>query len=122
MQSEASSRVVFIALASNLGIALAKFVAAGISGSSGMLTEAIHSLVDTGDQGLLLFGRKRSLKPADQTHPLGYGMEAYFWSFIVALMVFILGGVMSVYEGVQHFREPQAISSLPLNFSVLVVA
>ena len=108
-----STRVVLAALAGNLGVAVAKFAAAGISGSTAMLTEAIHSLVDTGDQVLLLVGQKRSRRPADATHPLGYGMETYFWSFIVALMVFLLGGVMSLYEGVRHVLHPEPIASRP---------
>src|SRR4051812_45941110 len=122
MPHDGSHRVVIIALLGNLGIALAKFIASSISGSSAMFTEAIHSLVDSGDQVLLLIGRKRSQRVADQSHPLGYGMEAYFWSFIVALMVFMLGGVTSIYQGIQHIREPQAITSLPLTFGVLGVA
>jgi cation diffusion facilitator family transporter len=117
-----SLRVVVAAFGSNLGIALAKFIAASLSGSSAMLTEAIHSLVDTGNQILLLIGRTRGLRPADQSHPLGYGMEAYFWSFIVALMVFLLGGVMSIYEGVLHVRAPERITSVWVNFSVLAFA
>jgi cation diffusion facilitator family transporter len=120
-QADGSLRVVIIALASNLGIAIAKYVAGTISGSSALLTEAIHSLVDTGDQALLLLGRKRSRRAADHSHPLGYGMEAYFWSFIVALMVFTLGGVMSVYEGVRHILAPQPITNLWVAFGVLAV-
>jgi len=94
--AEGSRRVVLAALAGNGAIALAKFVASAISASTAMLTEAIHSLVDAGDQVLLLVGQKRGEKPADATHPLGYGMEAYFWSFVVALMVFLVGGVLSI--------------------------
>jgi cation diffusion facilitator family transporter len=117
-----STRVVFIALAGNAAIALAKFVAAGVSGSTAMFTEAIHSLIDTGDQVLLIIGRKRSEKVADATHPLGYGMEAYFWSFVVALMVFLLGGVLSGYQGVRHILRPEPIASPGLSLGVLAVA
>ena len=89
--ANSSRRVVLAALAGNGAIALAKFAAAGISGSTAMLTEAIHSLVDTADQVLLLVGQTCGERPADATHPLGYGMEVYFWSFVVALMVFLVG-------------------------------
>jgi divalent metal cation (Fe/Co/Zn/Cd) transporter len=114
-----SRRVVLAALAGNGAIALAKFAAAAISGSTAMLTEAIHSLVDTGDQILLLVGQARSEKPADATHPLGHGMEAYFWSFIVALMVFLVGGVLSAYEGVRQILSPIPIISPWISLAVL---
>ncbi len=120
--AENSTRVVIAALAGNAAIAMAKFLAAGVSGSTAMLTEAIHSLVDTGDQILLLVGQARGAKPADPSHPLGYGMEAYFWSFIVAVFVFLLGGVLSIYEGVTHVRHPVALSSPWLSLGVLTVA
>jgi cation diffusion facilitator family transporter len=114
--------VVLAALAGNGGVAVAKFVAAGISGSTAMLTEAIHSLVDTGDQILLLIGQTRGRKPADASHPLGYGMEAYFWSFVVSLLVFFLGGMLSIYEGVRHVISPAPIVSPWISLGVLVVA
>lgn len=117
-----STRVVLAALAGNGGIALAKFIAASISGSAAMLTEAIHSLVDTSDQILLLVGQGRARKPADESHPLGYGMEAYFWSFIVALMVFLLGGLLSIYQGVMHLLHPEPIASPWLTLVVLGVS
>jgi cation diffusion facilitator family transporter len=120
--SKGSKRVVLAALAGNAGIAVAKFVAASLSGSTAMLTEAIHSLVDTGDQILLLVGQKRSEKPPDATHPLGYGMEAYFWSFVVALMIFLLGGVLSAYEGVRHVLHPEPVVSPGIGLGVLAVA
>jgi cation diffusion facilitator family transporter len=120
--SEGSTRVVLAALAGNGAIALSKFVAAGLSGSTAMLTEAIHSLVDTGDQLLLLVGQKRSERAPDATHPLGYGMEAYFWSFIVAVMVFLLGGVLSAYEGVRHLRHPAPVISPWISLGVLAAA
>jgi cation diffusion facilitator family transporter len=117
-----STRVVLAALAGNGAIALAKFVAAAISGSTAMLTEAIHSLVDTGDQLLLLVGQARGRRPADDSHPLGYGMETYFWSFIVALMVFVLGGMLSIYEGVRHILNPAPLVSPWVSLGVLAVS
>ncbi|HEY2481150.1 MAG TPA: cation diffusion facilitator family transporter [Caulobacteraceae bacterium] len=120
--AKGSIGVVLAALAGNGAIAAAKLVAAGLSGSTAMLTEAIHSLVDTGDQILLLIGEKRGAKPADPSHPLGYGMEAYFWSFIVALMVFLLGGVLSIYEGVAHILHPAPRISPWISLGVLAVA
>jgi cation diffusion facilitator family transporter len=120
--AEGSTRVVLAALAGNGAIALAKFVAAGVSGSTAMLTEAIHSLVDTGDQLLLLVGQQRGKRPPDETHPLGYGMETYFWSFVVALMVFGLGGALSIYEGVRHILRPEPVGSPWISLAVLAVA
>ena len=120
--AKSSRRVVLAALAGNGAIAIAKFTAAGISGSTAMLTEAIHSLVDTADQVLLLVGQTRGERPADATHPLGYGMEVYFWSFIVALMVFLVGGVLSIYEGVRQILNPAAVISPWINLTVLAVA
>jgi cation diffusion facilitator family transporter len=120
--SEGTTRVVLAALAGNGAIAVAKFVAAGLSGSSAMLTEAIHSLVDTGDQILMLVGQRRSARPPSPSHPLGYGMEAYFWSFIVALMVFVLGGVVSISQGVLHIIHPEPLTSPLISFGVLAVA
>lgn len=117
-----STRVALVALAGNLGVAVAKFVAAGVSGSSAMLTEAVHSLADSTDQVLMLIGQHRGNKPADPSHPLGYGMEIYFWSFIVALMVFMLGGVASFYQGIDRLLHPRPISSPWLNLAVLAVA
>jgi len=117
-----STRVVLAALAGNGGIALAKFAAAALSGSTAMFTEAIHSLVDTGDQLLLLVGQARGRRPPDETHPLGYGMETYFWSFVVALMVFFLGGALSVYEGVRHILAPAPLASPWIGLGVLAVS
>jgi cation diffusion facilitator family transporter len=116
------NRVLLAALAANLGIALAKFVAAGITGSSAMLTEGVHSLVDSTNQLLLIYGKKRAAKPADATHPGGYGRELYFWSFVVALLVFALGAGISVYEGVLHFLEPEPAVSPLIAYGVLIVA
>ncbi|WP_372782847.1 cation diffusion facilitator family transporter [Phenylobacterium sp.] len=120
--AEGSTRVVLAALAGNGAIALAKFIAAGVSGSTAMLTEAIHSLVDTGDQLFLLIGQRRGKRPPDESHPLGYGMETYFWSFVVALMVFVLGGMLSIYEGVRHILEPAPVVSPWISLGVLAVS
>jgi len=120
--ADGSKRVVLAALAGNLAVAAAKFVAAGLSGSSAMLTEAVHSLVDTGDQVLLLIGQARGGRDADASHPLGYGMETYFWSFIVALMVFILGGAVSINTGVDHLLHPRPVTAPWVNLGVLAAA
>jgi cation diffusion facilitator family transporter len=120
--ADGSTRVVYAALAGNAAIAVAKFGAFALSGSTAMLTEAIHSLVDTADQILLLVGEKRSREGPDPDHPLGHGMEAYFWSFIVALMVFLLGGVVGVYQGVRQILAPHAIGSPLISLGVLAVA
>ncbi len=114
-----STRTILIALVANVGIAVAKFVAAAITGSSAMLTEGVHSLVDSTNQLLLLYGRKRSGKPADAQHPFGYGRELYFWSFIVAILVFSLGAGVSVYEGVLHMLHPEPATNPVLAFGVL---
>jgi cation diffusion facilitator family transporter len=117
-----SNKVLVIALAANVGIAVAKFVAAGITGSSAMLTEGVHSLVDSSNQLLLMYGHKRAAKPADAMHPGGYGRELYFWSFVVALLVFALGAGVSVYEGIQHFLNPEPAVSPLIAYGVLAVA
>jgi cation diffusion facilitator family transporter len=117
-----STKVLIVALAANLGIALAKFVAAGITGSSAMLTEGVHSLVDSSNQLLLMYGQKRAAKPADAAHPGGYGRELYFWSFVVALLVFALGAGVSVYEGILHFLAPEPAVSPLIAYGVLIVA
>ena len=109
--AEGSTRAILAALAGDGAVAIAKFAAAAVSGSTAMLTEAIHSLVDTSNQAVLLVGQKRSEKPADTSHPWGYGMEAYFWSFVVALMVFLLGGVLSIYEGALRILHPAPVTS-----------
>ena len=117
-----NTKVLVIALAANLGIAVAKFVAAAITGSSAMLTEGVHSLVDSTNQLLLMYGQKRAAKPADALHPFGYGRELYFWSFVVALLVFALGAGVSVYEGVLHILEPEEATSPLIGYIVLAVA
>jgi cation diffusion facilitator family transporter len=120
--TEGSTRVVLAALAGNLTIAVSKFAAFFFTRSSAMLTEAIHSLVDTGDQVLLLIGQKRASLPPNARHPLGYGMETYFWSFTVALMIFMAGGIVSLYEGVEKLRHPEPISRPWISFLVLGVS
>jgi len=117
-----STRTILIALGANLGIAVAKFAAAAVTGSSAMLTEGVHSLVDSSNQLLLLHGRRRATKPADALHPFGYGRELYFWSFIVAILVFALGAGVSVYEGVLHILHPEPATSPLIAFIVLGVA
>ena len=121
-KSSGSTFVVWAALLGNLAIAATKLVAAAISGSSAMLSEGIHSLVDTGNEVLLLYGLKRSARPPDRSHPLGYGRELYFWSFVVALLIFAIGAGVAVYEGIDHLRHPEAIREPKLVFIVLGVA
>ncbi|HEX7005280.1 MAG TPA: cation diffusion facilitator family transporter [Trueperaceae bacterium] len=103
-----STGAVYAALAANFGIAVVKFVAAVFTGSSAMFSEGIHSLVDTGNQGLILLGIKRGRKPADREHPFGHGKELYFWSLIVAMLLFSLGGGLAIYEGIHHITAPPA--------------
>lgn len=114
-----SKTVIYAALAGNLAIALTKFAAAFFTGSSAMLSEGVHSLVDTGNGGLLLYGMYRAARPADRTHPLGHGRELYFWSFIVALLVFALGAGVSFYEGIVHIMAPEPVANVKVNYIVL---
>ncbi|MBW8364223.1 MAG: cation diffusion facilitator family transporter [Rhizobium sp.] len=113
---------IYVALASNLAIAVTKFVAAALTGSSAMLSEGIHSLVDTANELLLLYGMKRAARPPDNTHPFGYGRELYFWSFIVALMVLALGAAASFYEGINHVLHPEPMRNPLLNYVVLAAS
>ena len=117
-----SGRVVFAAIASNLAITVTKFVAAVFTGSASMLSEAVHSLVDTGNEALMLVGLKRSKKPPDERHPFGYARELYFWTFVVALVIFAGGAVVSIYEGVEKILHPQQVESPWINFVVLGIA
>ncbi len=115
-------KVIYAALAGNLAIALTKFVAAWWTGSSAMLSEGVHSVVDTANQILLLYGIRRSTKPRDDDHPLGYGRELYFWSFIVAVLIFSLGAGVSIFEGISHIRQPVEISDPMVNYVVLGIS
>lgn len=122
MAATGSTTVVLVALGANLGIAAAKFAAAMYTGSSAMLSESIHSLVDSGNQGLMLYGIKRSARPADDKHPFGYSKELYFWSFVVAILLFSLGAGISIYEGIDKLRHPHAIENVNIIYVVLGVA
>jgi cation diffusion facilitator family transporter len=122
LDGASSRQVVYVALAGNLLVTATKFGAAAWTGSSAMLSEAVHSLVDTGNELLLLYGMHRSGRHADSEHPIGYGRELYFWSFIVALQVFALGAGISIYEGILHVRHPEPIVAPLVNYLVLGLA
>jgi cation diffusion facilitator family transporter len=117
-----STRTLVIALVANLGIAVSKFVAAAITGSSAMLTEGVHSVVDSINQLLLMWGRRAAKRPPDKLHPFGYGRELYFWSFVVAVLVFALGAGVSIYEGIIHIAHPEEAVSPVIAYIVLLVA
>jgi cation diffusion facilitator family transporter len=118
----ASTRTLVVALLANLGIAVSKFVAAAITGSSAMLTEGVHSVVDSTNQLLLMWGRRAARRPPDALHPFGYGRELYFWSFVVAVLVFALGAGVSIYEGIIHLHYPHGTESPLVGYIVLLVA
>ena len=120
--SSGSKKVIIAALIGNALIAVTKFIAAVFTGSSAMLSEGIHSLVDTGNQVLLLYGMKRASKPADEDFPFGHGKEIYFWSFVVAILIFALGGGISLYQGIQHVIHPAEITNPMINYIVLGLA
>lgn len=122
MNQSGSRFVVYAALAGNLAIAATKFAAALYTGSSAMVTEAVHSFVDTGNQGLLLYGMRRAARPADDSHNFGHGLELYFWSFVVALMIFSAGGAFAIYEGIEKIRHPEPIDSAWVNVAVIAAA
>lgn len=115
-----SQRAVIAALAANLGVAVVKLVGFGITRSAGLLAEAGHSFADTGNQVLLLVGARRARQPRDKEHPFGYGRERYFWSFVVALVLFSLGGMFAVYEGVDKFIHPHEATSLLVAVGILI--
>ncbi|GGY65263.1 cation diffusion facilitator family transporter [Pseudoduganella albidiflava] len=117
-----SQKVIYAAIVANLGIATAKFIVAGITGSAAMVAEGIHSAVDTGNELLLLLGERRSTRPADRKHPFGYGKSLYFWALIVALSVFSLGGGLSIYHGVAALQAPPPLEDPLWNYVVLGVA
>ncbi len=122
MASKGSKKVIIAALVGNSLIAVTKFAAAFVTGSSAMFSEAIHSLVDTGNQGLLLYGIKRAARPADDRHPFGYGREIYFWAFVVAILIFAVGAGVSFYEGWHKFHQPEPITDVYINYIVLGLA
>jgi cation diffusion facilitator family transporter len=122
MAKSSTALTVWAALVGNLMVALAKFAAAALTGSAAMTSEAVHSLVDTLNEVLLLHGISRSARPADRTHPLGYGRELYFWSFVVALLIFAFGAGVSLYEGFNHIVVPQPIERPAVIFTVLAVS
>ena len=122
MSAGGSGKAVGAALAANLAIAIAKFAAFLITGSSSMLAESIHSVADTTNQGLLFLGGARAARPATPEHPFGYGRDRYFWAFIVALVLFMVGGLFAIYEGISKLRDPHDISSPAVAFAILGVA
>jgi cation diffusion facilitator family transporter len=117
-----SKKAVYAALLGNVLVAATKFVAALMSGSSSMMSEGVHSLVDTGNQALLLYGYRRSAREPDAAHPLGYGRELYFWSFMVAVLLFTAGAGISFYEGIIHIRTARPIEHVTVNYVVLALA
>jgi cation diffusion facilitator family transporter len=119
---EGSKRAIAAAAAANLGIAVAKFIGFLVTGASSMLAEAIHSVADTTNQGLLFLGGARAARPATPEHPFGYGRDRYFWAFVVALVLFMVGGLFAVYEGVEKLRHPHDIDSPAVAFVILGVA
>ncbi|MBS0641993.1 MAG: cation diffusion facilitator family transporter, partial [Proteobacteria bacterium] len=119
MAAQGSRATIYAALAGNAAIAVTKGGAAAWTGSSAMLSEAIHSLVDTGNQILLLYGLRRSARPATPEHPFGHGLELYFWAFVVAILIFGLGAGVSIYEGVVKILEPHPVEDVMINYVVL---
>ncbi len=117
-----SKKVIYAALFGNALVAITKFIAATMTGSSAMLSEGIHSVVDTGNQLLLLLGLHRAKKPADERFPFGHGKEVYFWSFVVAMLIFAVGAGVSLYEGIHHLQHPAPIEDPYINYIVLSLA
>ena len=122
MSAGGSKKAILAALSANAGIAVAKFVGAAITGSASMLAEGVHSVADTANQGLLLFGQNRAEQQADELHPFGYGRSRYFYSFVVALVLFTLGSVYALYEGVHKIQHPEELSSPMVAVVILVIA
>jgi len=122
VSASGGSKAIVAAFAANLGIAVAKFAGYLITGSSSMLAESVHSLADTGNQGLLLLGRKRSTRRADEDHQFGYGRERFFWAFVVALVLFSLGSLFAIYEGIHKVQHPEALESAPVAIVILLAA
>jgi cation diffusion facilitator family transporter len=117
-----NKKVIYAALAGNTAIAITKIAAALYTGSSAMLSESIHSVVDTGNQTLLLYGLRRAARPADEQHPFGYGRELYFWAFVVAILIFAVGAGVSIYEGIHRVQNPRPITNVGINYAVLTFA
>ncbi|UGT64126.1 cation diffusion facilitator family transporter [Nocardia asteroides] len=122
MSAGGGRKAIIAALAANAGIAVAKFIGAAITGSASMLAEGVHSVADTANQGLLLLGQKRAAQEADQLHPFGYGRNRYFYSFVVALVLFTLGSVYALYEGIHKVQHPEELSSPIVAIVILLVA
>lgn len=120
--AESARKVIWVAMAANLLIAATKFFAAWKTGSSAILSEGVHSVVDTGDQILLLYGMHRAERPADRDFPFGHGKEIYFWSFVVAILIFALGAGISLYEGVLHLLQPSELTSPLINYLIIAAA
>jgi cation diffusion facilitator family transporter len=122
MAGHQNKKVIYAALAGNTAIAITKITAAIYTGSSAMFSESIHSVVDTGNQILLLYGLRRAGRPADERHPFGYGRELYFWAFVVAILIFAVGAGVSIYEGIHRVQHPATITNVGINYAVLSFA
>src|SRR5690242_13315664 len=122
MSTGGGTRAILAALAANAGIAVAKFVGFAVTGSSSMLAEAVHSVADTSNQGLLLIGGKRAQRAATPEHPFGYGRDRYFYSFVVALLLFTLGSVFAIYEGIHKLQHPEPLTTPIVAVIILLVA
>lgn len=122
MAAGGGTRAIIAAMIANGGIAIAKFVAYVVTGSASMLAESIHSVADTANQGLLILGGRRAARVADDRHQFGYGRERYFWAFVVAMVLFALGGLFSIYEGIEKLRHPHEVESLGWAIGVLIFA
>ena len=122
MSASGGKKAIIAALLANLGIAIAKFVGFALTRSSSMLAEAVHSCADSGNQGLLLLGGRQASRKADEEHPFGYGRARFFWAFVVALVLFTLGSLFALYEGIEKLRHPHEIDSAIIAIGILVVA
>ena len=122
MSASHGNKAIIAAFFANLGIAIAKFVAFLLTGAASMLAESIHSLADSGNQGLLLLGGRKATRPPSERHPFGYARERYFWAFVVALVLFSMGGLFALYEGIQKLRKPHELESPSIAIGVLVFA